>query len=36
MDFREEFLNEFRKTIKDILLEGDLERLETRKRVSRL
>lgn len=28
MEFREEFLNEFRKTIKDILVEGDLERLE--------
>lgn len=31
MDFREEFLNEFRKTIKDILLEGDLERLKLAK-----
>ena len=31
MDFREEFLNEFRKTIKDILLEGDLERLNLAK-----
>lgn len=31
MDFREEFLNEFRKTIKDILLEGALERLKLAK-----
>lgn len=28
MQFREEFLNEFRKVIKEILLEGDLERLK--------
>ena len=31
MDFREDFLTEFRKTIKDILLEGDLERLKLAK-----
>lgn len=31
MNFTEEFLNEFRKTIKDILLEGDLERLNLAK-----
>lgn len=31
MNFTEEFLNEFRKTIKDILLEGDLERLKLAK-----
>lgn len=31
MNFREDFLNEFRKTIKDILLEGDLERLNLAK-----
>lgn len=31
MDFREEFLNEFRKTIQDILVEGDLERLNLAK-----
>lgn len=31
MEFREEFLNEFRKTIKDILVEGDLERLKLAK-----
>lgn len=31
MNFREDFLNEFRKTIKDILLEGDLERLKLAK-----
>lgn len=31
MKFTEEFLNEFRKTIKDILLEGDLERLNLAK-----
>lgn len=31
MDFREDFLNEFRKTIKDILREGDLERLKLAK-----
>lgn len=31
MDFREEFLNEFRKTITDILLEGNLERLKLAK-----
>lgn len=32
MNFTEEFLNEFRKTIKDILLEGDLERLNLAKK----
>lgn len=31
MNFTEEFLNEFRKTIKEILLEGDLERLNLAK-----
>lgn len=31
MQFREDFLNEFRKTIKDILVEGDLERLKLSK-----
>ena len=31
MDFREDFLNEFRKTIQDILVEGDLERLNLAK-----
>ena len=31
MNFREDFLNEFRKTIKDILVEGDLERLKLAK-----
>ena len=31
MQFREDFLNEFRKTIKDILVEGDLERLNLAK-----
>lgn len=31
MDFREDFLTEFRKTIKDMLLEGDLERLKLAK-----
>lgn len=31
MNFREDFLNEFRKTIKDILLDGDLERLKLAK-----
>lgn len=31
MNFTEEFLNEFRKTIKEILLEGDLERLKLAK-----
>lgn len=31
MDFREDFLNEFRKTIQDILVEGDLERLSLAK-----
>lgn len=31
MDFTDNFLNEFRKTIKDILVEGDLERLELAK-----
>lgn len=31
MNFTEDFLNEFRKTIKDILLEGDLERLNLAK-----
>lgn len=31
MQFREEFLNECRKTIKDILVEGDLERLKLAK-----
>lgn len=31
MEFRQEFLNEFRKVIKDILLEGDLERLNLAK-----
>lgn len=31
MQFREDFLNEFRKTIKDILVEGDLERLSLAK-----
>lgn len=31
MEFRQEFLNEFRKTIKDILVEGDLVRLKLTK-----
>ena len=31
MDFREDFLNEFRKTIQDILVEGDLDRLNLAK-----
>ena len=31
MNFTEEFLNEFRKVIKEILLEGDLERLNLAK-----
>jgi len=31
MEFRQEFLNECRKTIKDILVEGDLERLKLAK-----
>ena len=31
MQFREEFLNEFRKVIKEILLDGDLERLKLTK-----
>ena len=31
MEFRQEFLNECRKTIKDILVEGDLERLKLTK-----
>jgi hypothetical protein len=31
MQFKEDFLNEFRKVIKDILLEGDLERLKLAK-----
>ena len=31
MEFREEFLNEFRKTLKAILVEGDLERLNLAK-----
>lgn len=31
MEFRQEFLNEFRKVVKDILVEGDLERLNLAK-----
>lgn len=31
MNFTDNFLNEFRKTIKEILLEGDLERLKLAK-----
>ena len=31
MEFRQDFLNEFRKTIQDILVEGDLERLKLAK-----
>lgn len=31
MEFRQEFLNEFLKTVKDILVEGDLERLKLAK-----